>query len=208
MDRINPRGFKILLEFIGRGERWKIVELGYSFRNRLHGETKLSPSVIRNYIIALYDLRFGRLIPPSFFFYGLVGASGVLVNLIGFQIGELLGLPHVVTGLSPHIDPVYLAAPFGYQMAIVSNYVLNNYITFWERRRRGWQNLRAFLLFEYISLFGFVVHLAIFQLLQVNGFLYGFVGESIRGMINTGLATLVAMVTNYYLNTSFTWAKR
>lgn len=207
-DEINPRGFKILLEFVGRARGLKIKEIGYSFRNRLYGETKLSPSVVRNFFVALYDLRFGKIMPPSFILYGLVGLSGVLVNLLGFRLGEAIGLPHVVTGLSPHLDPIYLAAPFGYQLAIISNYVLNNWITFWEKRHRGWGNLKAFLMFEYISLFGLLVHTAVFQLLHINGFPGGFFSEEWRQTLNIGLATIVAMVSNYYLNISFTWGRR
>ncbi|MBX7057687.1 MAG: glycosyltransferase family 2 protein [Leptospirales bacterium] len=207
-EQINPRGFKILLEFVGRGPRWRIRETGYSFRNRIHGETKLSPSVIRNYFVALYDLRFGRLIPPSFLMYGAVGASGVLVNLIGLQLGELLGLPHLKNEILPYFGPIYLAAVLGYQLAILTNYVLNNYFTFWERRRRGWDNVSALLVFQAVSMLGFLVYLAVFHLLQANGFLLGALSEEPRRAVNAIVGTLVAMVTNYYLNISFTWKSK
>ena len=34
---INPRGFKILLEFIGRNRDLRVAEVGYEFRNRVAG---------------------------------------------------------------------------------------------------------------------------------------------------------------------------
>jgi len=207
-EEINPRGFKILLEFIGRGRKMRTQEIGYSFRNRVHGETKLSPSVVRNYFVALYDLRFGRYLPASFVLYGAVGASGVVINVAGFKIGELFGLPHIVTGISPYIDPIYLAAPFGYQLAIFWNFFLNNYITFWERRRTGARILLALLVFELISLFGLFVHTATFQLLHVNGLFVGILAEAWREMLNVALATIVAMVSNYFLNLHITWGAR
>lgn len=55
-DEINPRGFKILLEFLAKSKESPIQEIGYTFRGRLHGESKLSSAVIFDYIRALYDL--------------------------------------------------------------------------------------------------------------------------------------------------------
>ena len=207
-ESINPLGFKILLEFIARGRNLKIKEIGYTFRNRVHGETKLSGSVIRNYLIALFDLRFGRYISSTFAMYAFVGVSGVIVNLLGFLLGEALGMPHLTTGLPGHFDPLYTAAPFGYQLAILTNYLLNNYMTFYEKRHRGWGNVKGLLLFEFISIFGLLVHTGTFQLLHNNGFLQGLLGGQTRELVNNGLATMVALVSNYYLNLNFTWSKR
>lgn len=205
-DNINPRGFKILLEFISRGRRKKIREIGFTFRNRLHGETKLSSTVIRNYLVALYDMRFGKYISVTFMLYGFVGTTGVLVNLVFFKLGDLLGFPHVYTGLSSYFDPLYTAVPFGYQMAIFSNYIMNNYITFYEQRRRGTGSfLAGLLIFELISLFGLLIHTSSFHLLQANGFLRGIFAEGTRALVNNGLSIIVALVSNYYLNLNFTW---
>lgn len=82
-SKINPRGFKILLEFLGRTKDLKVSEVGYSFRKRNHGETKLSSSVIKQYLIALFELRFGSFVSIEFIKYGITGFSGVFVNLGG-----------------------------------------------------------------------------------------------------------------------------
>ncbi len=206
-ETINPRGFKILLEFIGRDRGARITEIGYTFRNRIHGETKLSGLVIKNYLVALYDLRFGRFISPTFFLYSLVGGTGVLVNMLGFWLGELIGLPHVTTGLST-IDPLFLSVPFGIQLSILTNYALNNYLTFFEKRFRGLGNLRGLLYFEIVSMLGLVVQTGVFQLLQTNGFLEGGVDEEVRKYLNNGIGIVVAVVSNYYLNVNFTWNRK
>jgi len=59
-DRLNPMGFKILLEFLAKNPNINIGEVGYSFRKREFGETKLSGTVMQQYILALLDLRFGK----------------------------------------------------------------------------------------------------------------------------------------------------
>ena len=69
---INPRGFKILLEFIGRDRTLRVTEVGYEFRLRRHGETKLNRSVIRSYLLAVAELRLGRQVDPAFLLYVLV----------------------------------------------------------------------------------------------------------------------------------------
>ena len=106
-----------------------------------------------------------------------MGSTGVLVNAAGYLLGKHLGLPKITTGISSHFDPLYTAVPFGYQMAILSNYLLNNYITFYESRHRGAAIMKGILLFELISFFGLLVHTGTFQLLHVNGFLRGFAAE-------------------------------
>lgn len=53
---INPRGFKILLEFLGRGRDLRLSEVGYGFRPRSRGETKLSADIVRKDLITILDL--------------------------------------------------------------------------------------------------------------------------------------------------------
>ncbi len=207
-DQLNPRGFKILLEFIGRAKNIKIREVGYTFRNRIHGETKLSGSVIRNYLIALYDMKFGRYISAVFLMYIFVGGTGVIVNLTGFWLGELLGFPKITTGLSSHFDPVFLSVPFGIQLSIISNYFLNNFITFFESRHKGTGMIKGFFVFQTVSILGLLIQMGVFQLLHVNGFLEGIISESLRKYVNNGLGIITATVSNYYLNLNFTWSRK
>ncbi|MBS1838519.1 MAG: polyprenol monophosphomannose synthase, partial [Actinobacteria bacterium] len=94
---INPRGFKILLEFIGRNRGLRVSEVGYTFRNRAHGETKLNRSVIRAYLLGVAELRLGRQVDPVFLLYVLVGIVGLGVNSLVFTLAEAAGVPRVTT---------------------------------------------------------------------------------------------------------------
>jgi len=85
---INPRGFKILLEFIARGTRPEIVEVGYSFRERVAGESSLTSSVVGAYLVALIDLFVGRVVSATFTAYAMVGLLGIAVR---FSVLLLLG---------------------------------------------------------------------------------------------------------------------
>ncbi len=54
--QVNPRGFKIMLEFLARGPKPAIVEVGYVFGERVNGATKLNSAVVWQYLRALLSL--------------------------------------------------------------------------------------------------------------------------------------------------------
>jgi len=51
-----PRGFKILLEILGKGKYKKVVEFPYVFKDRIYGSSKLNPRVYLDFIEQLFDL--------------------------------------------------------------------------------------------------------------------------------------------------------
>ncbi|MBI4355026.1 MAG: polyprenol monophosphomannose synthase [Candidatus Omnitrophica bacterium] len=55
-DSVRPRGYKILLEFCVRGRPRTVVELPYLFRDRQHGDSKLTPRVMMDYLCMLGEL--------------------------------------------------------------------------------------------------------------------------------------------------------
>jgi dolichol-phosphate mannosyltransferase len=61
-SQLNLRGFKILLEIIARSPPLDCREIGYTFRSRLHGASKLDGGVGIAYLRALYDLSVGIVI--------------------------------------------------------------------------------------------------------------------------------------------------
>lgn len=205
---INPRGFKILLEFIGRADDLRITELGYSFRTRRRGETKLSGAIVHNYLIAILDLRFGRHVSAVFLMYCLVGLSGVVVALTGFGLGELADLPHINLGITPGLNPIYLSVLVGIQLSIISNFIGNNYLTFYEDRYRGWGLLRGFTRFEAVSLVGLIVQVSIFQFLDRSDFPTAALDETLAATINNGIGIAVATVGNFFLYATITWNQR
>ncbi len=206
---VNPRGFKILLEFIGRrGSGLAVSEVGYTFRNRVHGETKMSPSVIRSYLLAVVELRLGRQIKGQLVLYALVGASGAFVNLAVFTLGEIIGLPSFRTGISDWIDPVEWSVLLGIQAAIVWNFLLNNTFTFWERRFSVRQMPFGFLLFECVSVLGLVINLGVFQFLQSTGWGWNAIGREPARYLHHVIGMSVALVSNYFLNVNYTWRRR
>src|ERR1039457_2927832 len=57
---LKPRGYKILIEILGRSEIGKIVEVGYVFRERMANQSKITWRSYRDYLLHLGILRFWR----------------------------------------------------------------------------------------------------------------------------------------------------
>jgi len=57
---VNPRGFKILLDILATGTRPEVVEIGYGFRSRRAGETKLSSRVMVSFGLSVAELSLRR----------------------------------------------------------------------------------------------------------------------------------------------------
>ncbi|MDH5719958.1 MAG: glycosyltransferase [Spirochaetia bacterium] len=187
VDSINPRGFKILLEFIIKCKKKDIEEIGFTFRPRIYGQSKLSGKVMLDYLIGLYDLRFGKYISLQFIKYGLVGFSGVLVNELGLWTGKTL--------INWNNEKALL---LGIELSILSNFFLNNYWTFNEYRLKGLSGFfRGLLSFHSICIAGAVINYAIALFLHE------------KANINIYAANLAGIVMatawNYLINIQITW---
>ncbi len=57
-DKINPLGYKILLEIYIRSKTQKVKEIPFIFKDRKQGYSKVTPRVMIEYLQMLYNLRF------------------------------------------------------------------------------------------------------------------------------------------------------
>lgn len=191
--RINPRGFKILLEFLSRSDP-TTSEVGYVFRNREQGETKLSGSVILAYLLALVELRFGLIVSAQFVRYALVGSLGLVVNLVTFLIAMALGSGPAV------------AVVLGIQASIVFNFTGHNRFSFRPTAYRGVRALHGLAVYELFSMYGLLVQAAVFAAI------YGPISDRVEhellaGGVANGIAVALAAVANYLLHERFTWGR-
>jgi dolichol-phosphate mannosyltransferase len=205
---INPRGFKILLEFIGRDRDLRVLEVPYEFRNRVHGETKLNRSVIRSYLLAVAELRLGRQVDPAFLLYVLVGLVGLVVNSVVFSLAEAAGVPQFTTGLNEALDPIYGSFVLSVAVSTVVVFALNNEFTFWEQRYSGWKLMPAFLVFVGMTIVGTLVHVGVFTYLQNIGLLLSVLGDAGARTLHNLIGAVVALIVNWYLNTTYLWRRR
>ena len=204
----NLREYKILWAFLARHGGLTVTETGYDFRPRGGGRTKLSGAVLLDDLVNALALRIGPAVSPVFVKYCLVGSSGVAVSLAVFGVGEWAGLPAVSLDMTPDLNPIYTSALVGIQASIITNFLANNYFTFYERRYQRWGLLGGLALFQAVSMVGVLVQLAVFQLLHRNGFPAASMSTERSAVINNGIGLAVAAVTNFFLNVSITWNRR
>lgn len=185
-EEINPRGFKILLEFVARSKEAKVKEVGYTFKGRIHGESKLSGKVIYDYIYALYELSLGKYIPLRFIRYVSVGFTGLIVSYVTLLIARQFAIEDST------------AVSISIEASILTNFIFNNYWTFKDHKLTGpWNLLRGTVTFHAICLGGALINqaLAIWTAQKCGINLYA----------ANALGYIVAAIWNYVINVSVTW---
>ena len=197
---LNPIGYKILLEVIGRGQVGEIAEAGYVFRERTEGESKVTWKQYLDYIQHLIRLRVstGRLgkirqkinFPiERFLRFGAVGFSGVFVDLTIFHLMRTV----INLGLT---RSTILSA----EVAILNNFLWNDLWTFGDisRKQTGKrQRFKRFLKFNIVCLAGIII-----QTLVVN-FLFNSLG--MNQYMAKLIAIAVATIWNFWVNLKLSW---
>jgi len=123
--RLSALGFKILLDIVlSAGRPLAVAEVPYTFRLRHAGESKLDSAVALEFVIQILDRICGRWIPPRLILFGLVGGLGLIVHLVVLRTALALGLPFG-NGQTAAVA-----------VAILFNFVLNNLITYRDRRHK------------------------------------------------------------------------
>jgi dolichol-phosphate mannosyltransferase len=189
--RLNPLGYKILIEVLGRGKiRW-IGEVPYVFQERVQGESKVTRKVYVDYLRHLLRLRLSTLPINRFLRFGIVGASGVVVDM------GLLFLLSDPSMLGWGLTRSKLIAA---EMAIINNFLWNDAWTFRDisGHQSGFKHrLQRFAKFQLICFGGLALNTILlnlqFNLLGINRYLAN--------------AVAIAAVTgwNFWLNYKLSW---
>jgi dolichol-phosphate mannosyltransferase len=182
-------GFKILLDLIASARRpVAIGEVPYTFRERRSGASKLDLPVGVEYLQLLLDKKVGRYIPVRFLLFAGVGATGVAASLVVLVIAVRLFHADFVTA---QVEATFLA--------MTGNFLLNNSMTYRDRRLRGISFVRGLATFYLACSVGAVINVQIAQLTRSVG-----VPWLVAGAI--GLA--IGAVWNYGMTSFFTWRSR
>jgi len=193
MPRLNPKGFKILLDLLVHvPKKTKATEIPFTFSPRIHGESKLSAKVQIEFLEYLYDVSIGKYIPLMFVKYCLVGSLGVAVHVSAFLL--------ISNALKSGADITFKGFSFSVigatEVAIIFNFWLNNIWTFARERLRGIHMLIGFLKFNGACLFGALANYA------VSAFLYSNGTAQLMAVI---IGAFTGVIWNYTMNRLFTW---
>jgi dolichol-phosphate mannosyltransferase len=197
--KLNPLGYKILLEVIGRGNIGPIAEAGYVFQERESGESKVTWKQYVEYLGHLVRLRSGsrakRIKRPfpvdRFVRYGTVGFSGVFVDMALFYLlSENVGFGLVLSKV--------IAA----EVAIINNFLWNDAWTFADMtgHQQSWRSrCKRLLKFNIICLLGLILDVIFLKLFYQVIFAGQF--KYLSNLIAIGLVAIF----NFWLNFKMSW---
>jgi dolichol-phosphate mannosyltransferase len=185
--RLSTQGFKVLLDIVASSQQpLRIVELPFEFRSRQHGASKLDSLVIFEYVGLLLAKLSGDWLSIRFVLFALVGGTGLFVHLWALQQALALGVEFV------------WAQTLAAFAAMSSNFVLNNQLTYRDRRLRGLAALRGLLTFYVVCSVGTIANVG------VAHWVYG--SRSIWWLAGTAGA-LMGVVFNYAASSVLTWRR-
>jgi dolichol-phosphate mannosyltransferase len=186
---LSPLGYKILIEVLGRGKVPWIGEVGYVFQERQAGESKVTWKQYVEYLQHLLRLRLSLGHIGRFIRFGVVGFSGVFVDMAVFYLLR----EHVELGLTR-------SAILSAEVAILNNFLWNDLWTFGDisRHQRGWRKrLKRFLKFNLICLAGLILNVLLVNLL-FNVF-------GINEYVSKLIAIAAVTVWNFWINLKLSW---
>lgn len=149
--KLNPKGYKIGLEIIAKGNYNNITEVPYVFQDRENGKSKLNNRVMRDYVAHLSSILFAKNSSfKRFTKFCIVGAFGALINLIVlYSLVEWMLIGYI------------LSAIIAFIIAVSFNYLLNKIWTFKDGRIKRSTVIESYLKFISISVIGLGLNLVI-----------------------------------------------
>ncbi len=197
-SNLKPKGYKILLEVLGKGTWEKDKEIPFEFVDRESGTSKLKVKTIIEYAQQVIDITIYSFFHhhsaawrewKKVFKFGLVGISGILVNMgILYYLKEYAGIYYLV------------ASFFAIEFSILNNFLWND---LWTFRTPGDHKLASrwhrLVTFHIVSAGGLVINMGILWLLtSIFGVYY---------LVSNMVGILVAFGWNFFVNRRITWTR-
>jgi len=185
--KVDVEGFKFLYELlaISKGEL-RSKEIPLSFQKRDFGESKLDIAIFWDFLISVLHTITLRSLPRRAISFGLVGCTGVAVQLTATFLLMKGGGQEFTAAL-----------PAAVTIAACSNYLINNALTFRYRRLKGQQLIIGLVKFLIVSSLPIIANIglasAIYPYVSNNSTLAQIVG------------ILVAFIWNYAASSKLVW---
>lgn len=189
--KLSSEGFKILLDIIVSAATAKVdvtaKDVPYTFRERLAGESKMSPLVVAQFMGLWFSKLTGGFLPTTFVLFAAVGVSGLAVHL------SVLGLTHFQLGFN--FNNAQIVATL---VAMTWNFFLNNELTYANQKLKGRAMWVGLLSFYAVCSLGAIANVSVANVVysfRPGAYLAGFAGA------------IMSSVFNYAVTRMFTWRK-
>lgn len=204
LERLRPLGYKILVEVLARSDLRRVAEVGYAFKVRTAGESKLKIKTQVDYFrhvvrLGVEDRQNRRLVK-----FGIVGATGVAVHLsIQYFLSDHWGwrwlFPFLFMEREYHWG-TFAAGAAARELALLWNFVWNDRFTFrHETPHADAGYLQRMFRFHIVSFTSFLGYLLVFGILAALSMHY---------LAASAIAIFAAFFLNYSGNVRWTYARR
>ena len=182
-------GFKILLDIMvtARGHL-RVVEVPYEFRARQFGESKFDAQIGLEFLGLILAKLTRGVVDPRFISFALVGAVGLAIHLLALLIALHMG-----------IQSFPIAQSLATLAALASNFLLNNMLTYRDRRLSGFGLLWGFFGFCAIGAVGAIANVGIASWLYSEHSVWWLAGAA---------GALMGALWNYSMSSQFVWRTR
>jgi len=187
--RLSTQGFKILLDVVATAEGdLRVIEVPYTFGSRLHGESKLDSMVALDFLGLVLAKLTNDVVSLRFLLFALVGSIGLFVHFsVLFVTLEAFELPFPEAQACAAL------------LAMTSNFLLNNFLTYRDQRLKGFGILRGLLLFYLVCSVGLLANVGVAFSVYDQEPIWWLAGAS---------GALMGVVWNYAMSGLFVWRKR
>ena len=185
--KIEINGFKFLYELLSLSKgRLNIIEVPLVFKLRKYGNSKLDLAIVWDFLISILHNFSFRIVPRRAISFGLVGLSGVFIQL---------SLTLILTRI--FLLEFSKVLPFSVVCAATSNFLINNQLTFRNNR------LRNFSLFKGLLKFLLVASLPVIANVGITTAFYKYISADTFIAQLAGIAIVYAW--NYMASSLFVW---
>ena len=185
---LSPVGFKILLDIVLTARRQlRVVEIPYEFRPRRFGESKFDAAIGLEFVgLALAKIT-GGAVGPRFIAFSLVGTTGLALHLVVLKLALASGRSFA------------LAQTIATFVSMVSNFLLNNQLTYHDRRLSGQGLITGFIGFCLIGSVGALTNVGLASWIYSERPTWWLAGAA---------GAMMGALWNYSMSSQFVWRAR
>jgi dolichol-phosphate mannosyltransferase len=187
--KLSVHGFKILLDLVASAQgNLRAVEIPYTFGARQHGESKLDSMVALDFIGLVLAKLTNDIVSLRFILFAMVGGIGLVVHLTTLFIG-----------LQLFKAPFAEAQAAGAIVAMTTNFILNNFLTYRDQRLKGFAILRGLIMFYIVCSVGLLANVGVAFSVYDQEPIWWLAGLA---------GALMGVVWNYAMSGLFVWRKK
>jgi len=187
--KLSVHGFKILLDLVATAHgSLRAVEIPYTFGARQHGESKLDSMVALDFLGLVLAKLSNDTVSLRFILFAMVGGIGLVVHLTTLFIA-----------LRVFKAPFAEAQAAGAIVAMTSNFILNNFLTYRDQRLKGFALLRGLIAFYIVCSVGLLANVGVAFSVYDQEPIWWLAGMA---------GALMGVVWNYAMSGLFVWRKK